>query len=154
MEDHDRERLGTTPSRVWQVAHVVATITVPWLLASYYLRSQPPTIAGEADLVADFHTMAATAAGVLLLSTMRLRLSGRSVAATVPFAVMWVIALAYSISQIHEYGDQFQCEAQLCMPGFGLFLTAVPFAIAVTFAVLGSAAISVATRRADVLVRD
>jgi hypothetical protein len=35
------------------------------------------------------------------------------------------------------------------MPGFGLFLTAVPFAIVVTFAVLGSAAFSVATRRAD-----
>lgn len=35
------------------------------------------------------------------------------------------------------------------MPGFGLFLTAVPFAIAVTFAVVGFAAISVAIRRAD-----
>ena len=63
MEDHDRERLGMMPSRVWQVAHVVATITVPWLLAGYYLGSRPPTITGEADLVADFHTMAASAAG-------------------------------------------------------------------------------------------
>ena len=93
--------------------------------------------------------MAAMAAGVLLLSAVGLRICGRSVAATVPFAVMWVIALVFSVSQIHEYGDHFQCEADLCMPGFGLFLTAVPFAVAVTFAVLGSAVISVAIRRAD-----
>ena len=46
---------------------------------------------------------------------------GRSVAATVPFAVMWVIALAYSVSQIFEYGDKFQCEAELCTPGFDFF---------------------------------
>jgi len=154
MKDHRSEHPGATLLRVWQVAHVVATITIPWLLAAYYLGSRPRTVTGEADLVADFHTMAAIAAGVLLLSTVRLRLSGRSVAATVPFAVMWVIALAYSASQIFEYGDHFQCEAELCMPGFGLFLTAVPFAIGVTFAVLGSAVVNVATRRTDALVRE
>jgi hypothetical protein len=131
------------------VAHVVATITVPWLLVGYYFGSEPPTTTGEARLVADFHSMAAIAAGVLLLSTVGLRISGRSVAATVLFAIMWVIALVFSVSQIHEYGDHFQCEADLCMPGFGLFLTAVPFAVAVTFAVIGSAVISVAIRRAD-----
>lgn len=151
MEGRHNEHPGTTPRRVWQVAHVVATVTVPWLLAAYYWGSQPPTITGEARFVADFHTMAATAAGVLLFSTVLLRLSGRSIAATAPFAVMWVIALAYSTFQIQEYGGQFHCEAELCMPGFELFLTAVPFAIAVTLAVLGSAAISVATRRAVAL---
>ena len=149
MEDRHREHSGTRPRRVWQVAHVVATITVPWLLVGYYFGSEPPTTTGEARLVADFHSMAAMAAGVLLLSAVGLRICGRSVAATVPFAVMWVIALVFSVSQIHEYGDHFQCEADLCMPGFGLFLTAVPFAVAVTFAVLGSAVISVAIRRAD-----
>lgn len=149
MEDHHREYSGTRPHLVWQVAHVVATITVPWLLVGYYFGSEPPTTTGEARLVADFHSMAAMAAGVLLLSAVGLRICGRSVAATVPFAVMWVIALVFSVSQIHEYGDHFQCEADLCMPGFGLFLTAVPFAVAVTFAVLGSAVISVAIRRAD-----
>ena len=149
MEDRHREHSGTRPRRVWQVAHVVATITVPWLLVGYYFGSEPPTTTGEARLVADFHSMAAMAAGVLLLSAVGLRICGRSVAATVPFAVMWVIALVFSVSQIHEYGDHFQCEADLCMPGVGLFLTAVPFAVAVTFAVLGSAVISVAIRRAD-----
>lgn len=151
MEGHHNEHPGTPPRRVWQVVHVVATVTVPWLLADYYWGSQPPTITGEARLVADFHTMAAIAAGVLLFSTVLLRLFGCSIAATVPFAVMWVIALAYSSFQIQEYGDQFHCEAELCMPGFELFLTAVPFAIVVTLAVLGSAAISVATHRAAAL---
>ena len=149
MEDHHREHPGMRARRVCQVAHVVATITVPWLLVGYYFGSKPPTTTGEARLVADFHSMAAIAAGVLLLSTVGLRISGRSVAATVPFAIMWVIALVFSVSQIHEYGDHFQCEVDLCMPGFGLVLTAVPFAVAVTFAVIGSAVISVAIRRAD-----
>lgn len=149
MEDRHREHSGTRPRLVWQVAHVVATITVPWLLVGYYFGSEPPTTTGEARLVADYHSMAAIAAGVLLLSTVGLRICGRSVAATVPFAVMWVIALVFSVSQIHEYGDNFQCEVDLCMPGFGLFFTAVPFAFAVTFAVLGSAAFSVAIRRVD-----
>lgn len=153
MRDH-REHLRKAPRRVWQVAHVVVTVTVPWLLAAYYWGSQPPSITGEAQLVADFHAMAAIAAGLLLFSTVLLRVSGRSIAATVPFAVLWVIALSYSTFQIREYGDQFQCEAELCIPGFGLFLTAVPFAIAVTLAVLGSAAISVATRRANALEPD
>lgn len=119
--DDRRKRPKATPRWAWQVVHVVATITVPWLLAAYYLGSQPPTITGEAHLVADFHTKAATAAGVLLFSTVLLRLSGRSIAATAPFAVMWVIALAYSVSQIYEYGDQFQCDAELCCPGSGFF---------------------------------
>lgn len=155
MEGHDDEHPGAAPRRVWQVVHVVATITVPWLLAAYYWGSQPPSITGEAQLVAEFHTMAAIAAGVLLFSAVLLRFFfGRSTAATAPFAVMWVIALAYSTFQIQEYGDQFRCEAELCMPGFELFLTAVPFAIAVTLAVIGSAAISIATRRANALERD
>ena len=150
MKDHHSEHRRKTPRRVWQVAHAVATITIPWVLAAYYyMWPQTQTITDEAQFVADFHTMAAIAAGALLLSTTGLRLSGRSVAATVPFAIMWVIALAFSITQIREYGDQFQCHAELCMPGFGLFLTAGPFAIVVSFAVLGSAAFSVATRRAD-----
>ena len=93
--------------------------------------------------------IAAIAASALLLSMTGLRLSGRSVAAPVPVAIMWAITLAFSVTQIREYGDQFQCDAELCMPGFGLFLTAVPFAIVVTFAVFGSAAFGVATRRAD-----
>ena len=154
MEGPYDEHPGSAPRRVWQVVHVVATVTVPWLLAAYYWGSQPPSITGEARLVADFHTMAAIAAGVLLFSTVLLRFSGRSIAATVPFAVLWVIALAYSTFRIQEYGDQFRCEAELCMPGFELFLTAVPFAIAVTLAVLGSAANSVATRRTNALARD
>lgn len=148
MEHHHRERLGTL-RRVWQVFHVVATVMIPWVLVAFYFGSRTQTIADEARLVADFHMIAAIAAGALLLSTTGLRLSGRSVAATVPFAIMWVITLAFSVTQIREYGDQFQCDAELCMPGFGLFLTAVPFAIVVTFAVLGSAAFGVATRRAD-----
>jgi hypothetical protein len=134
---------------VWQVSQVVATIMIPWVLVAYFFGSHTQTITDEARLVADFHMIAAIAAGALLLITTGLRLFGRSVAATVPFAIMWVITLAFSVSQIRECGDQFQCDAELCMPGFGLFLTAVPFAIVVTFAVLGSAALSVATRRAD-----
>lgn len=148
MEHHHRERPGTL-RRVWQVLHVIATIMIPWVLVAFYFGSHTQTITDEARLVADFHMIAAIAASALLLSTTGLRLSGRSVAATAPFAIMWVITLAFSVTQIREYGDQFQCDAELCMPGFGLFLTVVPFAIVVTFAVLGSAAFSVATRRAD-----
>jgi len=141
MEDY-RGHPGTTRHQAWHVAHVVATILTPWVLAAYYWRSQPQTITAEAALVADFHTMAAIAASVLLLSTVLLRISGRRIAATVPFAVMWMVALAYSISQMQEYGGEFHCDDDLCMPDFGLFFTAVPFAGAVSFAVLGSAVIS------------
>lgn len=49
MEDHRREYSGTRPDLVWQVAHVVATITVPWLLVSYYFGSEPLAITGGDD---------------------------------------------------------------------------------------------------------
>lgn len=149
-----RGHLMTGPRQVWRVVHVVATVAIPWVLAVYYFRSQTHTITAEADLVADFHTMAAIAAGVLLFSTVLLRLRGRSTAATVPFAILWVIALAYSLFQIRQYGDNFHCQTELCMPGFELFFTAVPFAVVVTFAACGSAAINIATRRADASVQE
>ncbi|SIR98709.1 hypothetical protein [Williamsia sterculiae] len=118
---------------------MTATIGIPWVLAVYYLVSQPHTITGEADLVADFHAKAAVAASVLLLSTIFLRLSGRGVAATVPFAVMWMSALTFSIFQVREYSGEYVCEDELCIPDFGLYLTAVPFAVAVSVAVVSSA---------------
>jgi hypothetical protein len=149
-----RGHLMTGPRQVWHVVHVAATVAIPWVLAAYYFRSQTRTITAEADLVADFHTVAAIAASVLLSSAVLLRLRGRSTAATVPFAVLWATALAYSLFQIGEYGDNFHCEAELCMPGFELFFTVIPFAFVVTFAVCGSAAISVATRRADASAQD
>lgn len=149
-----RGHLMTGPRRVWQVVHVVATVAIPWVLAVYYFRSQTPTITAEADLVADFHTLAAMAAGVLLFSTVLLRQRGRAIAATVPFAILWVTALAYSLFQIRQYGDNFHCQAELCMPDFELFFTAVPFAVLVTFAACGSAAINIATRRADASAHD
>lgn len=147
MNDHPRRT--TTSRRLWQVAHVIATLVIPWVLAAYYMGSHTHTNPEAAHLVADFHTKAATAAAVLLVSSVLLRLSGRSVAASVPFAVMWVIALALSITQIREFGGTYYCEVELCMPDFGLFITAVPFAIVVSLAVLGSVVINGVARRID-----
>ncbi|WCB39463.1 hypothetical protein [Gordonia polyisoprenivorans] len=130
---------------------MVATIVIPWLLAVYYVRSPAQGFTEEVRLVVDFHTKAAVAAGGLLVSTVLLRVSGRSVAATVPFAIMWALALAYAISQIRMFSGQFNCgpEVDLCIPDFGLFITVVPFAVAVSFAVLGSAMINRSRRRDD-----
>ncbi|QTI69785.1 hypothetical protein [Gordonia polyisoprenivorans] len=146
MDDHD-DRETAMPRRVWQVLHVVATIAVPWAFAGYYLRSHQSSIIGAAHFVADYHVKAATAAGVLLASTALLRLFGRSVAATGPFAAMWAMAMAFAISQAREYGGEFSCRVELCMPDFGLFITAVPFAVVVSFAVIGSALINYAFRK-------
>ncbi len=142
--------LPRTSRRVWQVAHVVATVVVPWVGAVYYLRSNTQSFTDSVRFVADFHTKAAVAAGILLASTVLLRVSGRSVAATIPFALMWALTLAYSIVQIRAFSGEFTCgpEVELCIPDFGLFITAVPFAVAVSLAVLGSATINRSRRRA------
>ncbi|MFW0785116.1 hypothetical protein AAFP35_11380 [Gordonia sp. CPCC 206044] len=127
----------------------MAALGIPWALAAYYMGSDTQTITQDAQLVANFHTGAATAAAVLLLSTVLLRFSGRSLAATVPFAITWAIALAYSVSQVREYGGHYRCDVELCMPDFELFLTAVPFAIAVSTAVVASAVVNRVARDSE-----
>ncbi|GAC69562.1 hypothetical protein [Gordonia soli] len=136
-----------TPRRIWQATHVVATVAIPWVLAVYFLQADKRTITASAHLVADFHTKAAIAAGVLLASSVLLRCFGRSVAATIPFALMWAAALAFSISQVRAYSGRFFCESEFCIPDFGLLITAVPFAVVVSAAVIGSAAIAHWTTR-------
>ncbi|WP_200799463.1 hypothetical protein [Williamsia sterculiae] len=119
---------------------MAATLGAPWGLAIYYVVSRPRTITAETRLVADFHTMASVAAYLLLLSTVVLRCRGRGVAVSIPFAVMWALALTLSILQVHQYSGRDVCgDIDLCMPDFGLFLTAMPFAVMISIAVAGSA---------------
>ena len=141
--------MTVTPRRVWQAAHVLATVAIPWAMAVYSRTAPNKTLTDSVHLVADYHTKAAIAAAALLVSSVLLRISGRSVAATVPFALLWAIALTLSILQVREYaGQKYVCpDSGFCIPDLGLFLTAVPFAVLVSAAVLGSAAIHVVLAR-------
>ena len=141
--------MKVTPRRVWQAVHVVATVAIPWALAVYRWTAPNKTLTDSVHLVVDYHTKAAVAAAALLASSVLLRISGRSVAATVPFALLWAIALTLSILQVREYaGQQYVCpDSGFCVPDLGLFLTAVPFAVLVSSAALGSVAIQVVLAR-------
>ncbi|MGV9480234.1 hypothetical protein [Gordonia aichiensis] len=144
-----RSRHTGAARRAWEVAHVIATVAVPWALAVYYLRSDVRSIDGSARLVADFHRWALLGAGVVLISGALLRISGRSPAATVPFAIVWLLGIAFSITQIHQYSGKYVCTIELCMPDFGLFVTAVPFAVALSLSVAGSIIIDRVCRSRD-----
>lgn len=136
--------------RLWHAAHVAATIAIPWVLVAYYFGSHRETIIDDAHIVAGYHMYLAISAGILMASALLLRLSGRQAAATLPFAVMWIVVIIYSTFQIDEFGGDFHCDADPCMPDFGLFLTAIPYALAVSCAVVGSAMINHPARRDSV----
>lgn len=148
MVEHSPNR-WQTPLGIWRAAHMVATFAIPWALAVYFMRSHTTTIDEDARLVAAFHTKAAIAAAALLVSTVSLRLRGRGVTATIPFALTWAVALGFSVSQIREYSGHYECRDGLCMPDFGLLITAVPFAVVVSVAVVCSAVITTIERRAS-----
>ncbi len=125
---------------VWETVHVVATLVAPWTLAVWYFvpRGDTQTLVDEWQFVHVFHSVAAVAAGVLLCSSAMLRAGGRAVAASIPFTIFWAPALAAALYEVHEFRGRLRCGAELCMPSFGLFLTAVPVAFLVTIGVLGS----------------
>ncbi len=83
--------------------------------------------------------------GALLMSTVLLRIRGRTATATVPFAILWMLALAYSVNGIRafrgkEFGD-YCGNVELCIPDFDLFAGAVPMAVAVSLSAVGSVVI-------------
>lgn len=132
--------------KVWLAVHVVAIVAVPWALAVFYWTSgDRRTIEGSGRVAADFHTAAALAAGALLTSTVLLRIRGRTATATVPFAILWMLALAYSVNGIRAFrGKEFAdyCgNVELCIPDFDLFAGAVPMAVAVSLSAVGSVVI-------------
>ncbi|MCM3894591.1 hypothetical protein ND991_05085 [Gordonia sputi] len=121
-------------------------MAVPWALAVFYWTSgDRRTIEGSGRVAADFHTAAALAAGALLTSTVLLRIRGRTATATVPFAILWMLALAYSVNGIRAFrGKEFAdyCgNVELCIPDFDLFAGAVPMAVAVSLSAVGSVVI-------------
>lgn len=83
--------------------------------------------------------------GALLMSTVLLRIRGRTATATVPFAILWMLALAYSVNGIRAFrGKEFghYCgNVELCIPDFDLFVGAVPMAVAVSLSAVGSVVI-------------
>ncbi|WP_287001312.1 MULTISPECIES: hypothetical protein [Gordonia] len=141
-----RARHVAMPRQVWLAVHVVATVAIPWALAVFYWTSgDRRTIEGSGRVAADFHTAAALAAGALLTSTVLLRIRGRTATATVPFAILWMLALAYSVNGIRAFrGKEFAdyCgNVELCIPDFDLFAGAVPMAVAVSLSAVGSVVI-------------
>ncbi|GAB38738.1 hypothetical protein GOSPT_050_00200 [Gordonia sputi NBRC 100414] len=129
--------------RAWRVAHVAATVAIPWMLAVYYWTSADRyTIEGSGRVAAHFHMAAAIAAAVLFVDAVVLRVIGRSAAATVPFAIVWAGALAYSLNGIRTFsGKEFKdyCgNVELCIPDLDLFVGAVPFALAMSCAAVCS----------------
>lgn len=121
---------------------MVATLAIPWAFAAWFFvpRGRSQTIADEAHFVFVFFSAAAIAAGVLLCSSAMLRVGGRAVAASIPFTIFWALALAAALYEVHEFGEPYRCDVDLCMPSFGLFLVVVPFAFVVTAGVAGSMA--------------
>lgn len=95
---------------------------------------------GEWHFVLVFHSVAAVAAGVLVCSSAMLRAGGPTVAASVPFTLFWAAALAAALYEVHEFGGGVRCGVEMCLPSFGVFLTAVPLALVVTCGVAVSAA--------------
>jgi hypothetical protein len=125
---------------VWEALHVVTSLAAPWALAAWFLRVNFASIDGEWHFVLVFHSVAAVAAGVLVCSSAMLRAGGAAVAASMPFTLFWAVALAAALYEVHEFGGGVRCGVEMCMPAFGVFLTAVPFALVVTCGVAVSAA--------------
>ncbi len=109
-------------------------------LAAWYLGANFASISGEWHFVLVFHSVAAVVAGLLVCSSAVLRAGGPAVAASVPFTLFWAAALGAALYEIHEFSGSVRCAVEMCMPSFGVFLTAVPFALVVACGVAVSAA--------------
>lgn len=131
---------------VWRAAHVATTVVVPWVLALRFSSGEPHTIADEARLAFEYFSGLAITSGVLLANAAFLRLLGRSAAATIPFVVFWAVLGAGAMSEAYGLREPYACGGGLCMPGFGAFIVAIPLAVVLSAAVLGSAAINHASR--------
>lgn len=127
----------------WRIIHAVIAAVFPWVLFGIAYSKLRSTDQELIPFMQNLYWVAASIAAVLLFSSVLLRLSGPSAAATVPFCFFWVCTILLGTSLASYYRPAGMCATGPadCWPGFEVIL-GVPILVMASAAVISSVVIN------------